>query len=109
MGRHEAVKPTVPKNSRRSALKNTPEKESWQALRERYTWHLRPPFKDQFDRSHWWKGKQVAKQRPALLPRFVLGKSAPAAFAARLWHVAVEIDPALLSARLQAPGGFTRG
>jgi hypothetical protein len=26
-------------------------------LRARYTWHLRPPFKDQFDCSHWWQGK----------------------------------------------------
>jgi hypothetical protein len=25
-----------------------------QAIRSRYTWHLRPPFKTKFDRSHWW-------------------------------------------------------
>ena len=31
-------------------------KENWQALRTRYTWHLRPPFNDEFDHSHWWKG-----------------------------------------------------
>jgi hypothetical protein len=30
-------------------------KENWQRTRRRYRWHLRPPFKTQFDRSHWWK------------------------------------------------------
>jgi|SRR5665213_7919 len=30
-------------------------KENWQALRTRYTWHLRPPFNDEFDHSHWWE------------------------------------------------------
>lgn len=32
-------------------------KQTWQALRRRYTWHLRRPFKDTFDRSRWWEGK----------------------------------------------------
>ena len=32
-------------------------KEDWQATRARYTWHLRPPFNDGFDHTHWWKGQ----------------------------------------------------
>ena len=33
-------------------------KKPWEANRERYTWYLRPPFNHDFDRSHWWKGKE---------------------------------------------------
>ena len=29
-------------------------------MRARYTWHLRPPAKGEFDHSHWWKGKPGA-------------------------------------------------
>jgi len=29
-------------------------KEAREALRRLYTWHLRPPFKDNFDSTHWW-------------------------------------------------------
>ena len=76
-GGGEVMKPGVPKKPTRRTQKNAPAKESWQALRERYTWHLRPPFKDQFDRTHWWKGKQAAKQRVTPQPPFVFGKSAP--------------------------------
>lgn len=32
-------------------------KQKWQSVREHYTWHLRPPFDVEFDRSQWWKGK----------------------------------------------------
>ena len=32
-------------------------KTNWLAVRRKYTWHLRPPFKTHFDRAHWWKGK----------------------------------------------------
>jgi hypothetical protein len=39
-------------NAKRKAVSP---KEKWQVNRRRYTWHLRPPFKTQFDRSHWWK------------------------------------------------------
>ena len=31
-------------------------REARQAIRRRYTWHLRPPFDAEFDRSHWWEG-----------------------------------------------------
>jgi hypothetical protein len=36
--------------------KTASSKETWQAMRARYTWHLRPPFDQEFNRSHWWKG-----------------------------------------------------
>jgi hypothetical protein len=39
-------------------------KETWQAGRARYTWHLRPPFKGEFDRSDWWKGKPSENVKP---------------------------------------------
>jgi hypothetical protein len=39
-------------------------KKNWQAIRRRYTWHLRSPFKEEFDRSHWWKGKDQSKIEP---------------------------------------------
>ena len=32
-------------------------KENWIATRELFTWHLRPPFKNEFDNSHWWKNE----------------------------------------------------
>jgi hypothetical protein len=38
-------------------LKSTSSKENWQAVRARYTWHLRPPFDKEFDGSHWWNGQ----------------------------------------------------
>ena len=30
-------------------------KKKWQADRAPYTWYLRPPFSNEFDRAHWWK------------------------------------------------------
>jgi hypothetical protein len=30
--------------------------QSWQVVRASYTWHLRPPFVQEFNRSHWWEG-----------------------------------------------------
>lgn len=41
--------------------KNNSSKEKWQAKRAPYTWHLRPPFDLEFDRTHWWKGKPEGK------------------------------------------------
>jgi len=41
-------------------------KASWLSLRRRYTWHLRPPFKSQFDRSHWWKAQSEIEPVAAL-------------------------------------------
>jgi hypothetical protein len=41
-------------------------KEKWLAVRRRYTWFLRPPFKDKFDHWHWWKGQN--KIDPAAAP-----------------------------------------
>lgn len=35
--------------------KTTSAKEHRQAMRARYTWYLRPPFNDEFDRTHWWE------------------------------------------------------
>jgi len=35
--------------------KTTSSKENWQAKRAPYTWHFRPPFDKEFDRTHWWK------------------------------------------------------
>ena len=37
-------------------MKQEKAKQSWQVVRASYTWHLRPPFVQEFDRSHWWKG-----------------------------------------------------
>ena len=44
--------------------KTVPSKENWHAMRARYTWHLRPPFKDEFDRTYWWQGKDQSKIEP---------------------------------------------
>ena len=33
--------------------------------RRRFTWHFRPLFESQFDRSHWWKGKDQSEIEPA--------------------------------------------
>jgi hypothetical protein len=33
-------------------------KQTSQATRARYTWHLRPPFDKTFDASHWWDGQE---------------------------------------------------
>jgi hypothetical protein len=38
---------------------------TWLAIRRRYTWHLRPPFRIQFDRSHWWNDKPAPDIEPA--------------------------------------------
>lgn len=37
---------------------------AWEANRQRYTWHLRPPFARRFDCSHWWKGLPDSKIEP---------------------------------------------
>jgi hypothetical protein len=41
-------------------------RETWQAMRARYTWHLRPPFNKAFDHSHWCKGKPEPEPAAAL-------------------------------------------
>lgn len=46
--------------------KSASPKGTWQALRRRYTWHLRPPFKSQFDHLHWWKGQNEIEPAAAL-------------------------------------------
>jgi hypothetical protein len=38
--------------------------EKWQAARAVYTWHLRPPFEQEFDHSHWWQGKPNSEIDP---------------------------------------------
>ena len=35
-------------------------------IRRRYAWHLRPPFKAQFDYSHWWEGQSEIEPAAAL-------------------------------------------
>jgi hypothetical protein len=35
-------------------------------IRKRYTWHLRPAFRDHFDCSHWWDGNSVIEPGAAL-------------------------------------------
>jgi hypothetical protein len=45
---------SLPMSAKRKA---TLSKVSWQETREYYTWHLRPPLKDVFDSSHWWKNQ----------------------------------------------------
>ena len=40
-------------------------KADWQALRRRYTWHLRLPYRKHFDSSHWWKGRSESEIEPA--------------------------------------------
>lgn len=57
-------------------------KEKWQAIRRRYSWHLRPPFNDTFDHSHWWKGEDLQKIEPfaalyELARRHPLAKAEP--------------------------------
>ena len=39
-------------------------KDNWQAARARYAWHLRPPFKNEFDRKHWWEKKSDSEIEP---------------------------------------------
>jgi hypothetical protein len=46
--------------------KSASPKETSQAIRRRYTWHLRAPFKNQFDSSHWWKGQSKIEPVAAL-------------------------------------------
>jgi hypothetical protein len=48
-------------NSKRKA---SSAKKNWLAGRRKYTWHLRPPFKDKFDHSHWWTGKPQSEIEP---------------------------------------------
>ena len=43
--------------SRHTTRKASSRKETWQAIRRRYTWHLRPPFNNTFDHTHWWEGQ----------------------------------------------------
>lgn len=40
--------------------------DSSRAIRRRYVWHLRRPFRDQFDRSHWWKNRSKVEPAAAL-------------------------------------------
>jgi len=65
----------------------TSSKETWQAIRVRYTWHLRPPLGKTFDHSHWWEGHpqpepvaalyELARRHPVVgdMHRGVLGQS----------------------------------
>lgn len=41
-------------------------KEDWSALRRRYIWHLRPPFRNSFDRCHWWHKQSEIEPAAAL-------------------------------------------
>ncbi len=47
-------------------MKREKAKQPWQVVRARYTWHLRPPFVQEFDRSHWWKGDSEIQPVAAL-------------------------------------------
>ncbi len=49
-----------------ASRKTTFSKKKWQATRRRYTWHLRPPFNTEFDRSHWWRGSGKVEPEAAL-------------------------------------------
>ncbi len=70
-------KPTC-KKRKSSAPQMTP-----QALRRRYTWHLRSPFKEKFDHSHWWEGPfeiqpiaalyELARRHPLVGERWLAG------------------------------------
>ena len=44
----------------------TSAKQKWQTERAPYTWHLNPPFAQEFDRQHWWKGLQETDPVAAL-------------------------------------------
>ena len=52
--------------SKHTKRKASARKETPQAIRRRYTWHLRPPFDAEFDRSHWWKGQAKPDRIAAL-------------------------------------------
>lgn len=39
---------------------------SWKETRGFYTWHLRPPHKDEFDNTHWWEGRSDVDSIAAL-------------------------------------------
>lgn len=41
-------------------------KKEWRPIRDRYTWHLRPPFDKLFDRTHWWEGQPEPEPQAAL-------------------------------------------
>jgi hypothetical protein len=56
------MKSLAKNRKRRVALR----KETRQAVHRRYTWHLRPPFGDEFDRSQWWKGQPDVEPVAAL-------------------------------------------
>jgi len=43
------------KRNRLGADETRPKIVSWETTRAPYTWHLRPPFGKDFDRSYWWK------------------------------------------------------
>src|SRR5271170_7419477 len=49
-----------------SKQSKNPQKENRQAIRARYTWHLRPPFDKEFDGSHWWEGQSKVDPVAAL-------------------------------------------
>jgi len=76
--------------------KNARGKESWNALRERYTWHLRPPFKDEFDASHWWERQSDIKDAALyeLARRHPLVGQTRLRFRDAIWHGA-ELRPPL--------------
>jgi hypothetical protein len=56
----------MPMNNGRKS-KAASQKSVWQAIRRRYTWHLRLAFKRRFDHSHWWKDKENEIESAAAL------------------------------------------
>src|ERR1041385_532346 len=50
----------------RAKQKPASSKEKWQAERARYAWHMRPPFRNTFDRSHWWRNQSDVDSIAAL-------------------------------------------
>ena len=48
----------------RTKRRESPSKKSWAIKRAPYTWHLHPPFNNEFDRLQWWKGKPADSIKP---------------------------------------------
>jgi hypothetical protein len=58
---YDAAYAVTHKDSLRRDRNLAPGKKQWQAIRRRYSWHLR---ESSFDRSHWWKGKPKSDIKP---------------------------------------------
>lgn len=67
-------------------MKTSRPKDSWQARLSYYTWHLRPPYDEQFDRTHWWKGKHPTKQQDVPRPSFVFAPAQLSDAGDSDWH-----------------------